>query len=359
MIVSGFEKTADLSIYARLASVAFALMSTFIFGAAVFLFCGVDPFSAYLAMFDGAFGSGYAFSETVVKATPLIFTGLAVALASTMLLWNIGCEGQLVMGGIFAAGIALFGSAYLPKWSVLPMAVLSAAAGGALWATIPGLLKGMLQVNEILTTLLLNYVAIIFMEHLYYGPWRDPAGYGFPGTALIPEPFRLARFFGSRLHTGLLIALILSAVSYLAVAHTKWGFRVRVGGASTEAAKYAGMRISRHTVLLMIFSGAIAGLAGMSEVCGIHHRLQTGLAAGYGYDGIIVAFAARKNPLAVPVSALFLGSVMVGADQLQSTLGLPSTIGMVLEGALLFGLLAGEAIVRYRPSILFSKGRPK
>ena len=350
------KKPPCLSACGEVAPIALALLSALLVGGIVFLFCGVDPFSAYLAMIDGAFGSGYAFSETVVKATPLMFTGLAVSLAATMALWNIGCEGQLVMGGIFAAGVSLFGPSHLAQWSVLPLAVVSAAIGGALWAAVPGVLKAKLQVSEILSTLLLNYVAIIFMEHLYYGPWRDPAGYGFPGTAMIDESCRLARFFGTRLHGGLFIALALAAVLFLSVVRTKWGFRIRVCGEGPDAARYAGYDISCQTVLLMAVSGALAGLAGMAEVCGIHHRLQTGLAAGYGYDGIIVAFAARKNPIAVPVAALFLGAVMVGADRLQSSLGLPSAIGMVLEGALLFGLLASDALVKFLPFIPLSKG---
>ena len=350
------KKPFSASAYCGLASIPLALLSALLVGGIVFLLCGVDPISAYLAMIDGAFGSAYCFSETIVKATPLIFTGLAVSLAATMVLWNIGCEGQLVMGGIFAAGIALFGPRCLPQWSVLPLTVVSAAFGGALWAAVPGVLKAKLQVSEILTTLLLNYVAIILMEHLYYGPWRDPAGYGFPGTAMIGESCRLARLSGTRLHGGLFIALALAAVLFFAVVRTKWGFRIRVCGQGPDAARYAGFDISHQTVFLMAISGAVAGLGGMAEVCGIHHRLQTGLAAGYGYDGIIVAFAARKNPLAVPVAALFLGAVMVGADRLQTSLGLPSAIGLVLEGALLFGLLASDALVKFLPSIRFSKG---
>jgi simple sugar transport system permease protein len=299
-------------------------------------------------MLKGAFGSFFLFSEVVVRAIPLMLTGLAVALAATMLLWNIGCEGQLVWGGICAAGTGLFLAPHLPPALVIPATIMAGAGGGALWGLIPGVLKAYLAVNEILSSLLLNYVAIIFMEHLYFGPWRNPEGYGFPGTAQIAEAARLPHYFGTRIHLGLVLACVLAILLYGALRTTRWGYQVRAIGLNQRAARYAGFPINRQIVGVMLLSGALAGVAGMAEVSGIHFRLQQGLAVGYGYDGIIVAWLARLNPLGVPLAALLLGALIVGGEQLQSVLHLPASISMVLEAVLLFGLLLGESLTRYR-----------
>ena len=317
-------------------------------GGAIFAALGVNPLTAYNTMLNGAFGSFFLFSEVVVRAIPLMLTGLAVALAATMLLWNIGCEGQLVWGGICAAGTGLYLAPHLPPLLVLPAVIIAGAAGGALWGLIPGVLKAYLAVNEILSSLLLNYVAIIFMEHLYFGPWRNPEGFGFPGTAQIAEAARIPHYFGTRIHLGLVLAFVLAGLLYAALRATPWGYRVRAIGLNQRAARYAGFRIKRQVVGVMVFSGALAGLAGMGEVSGIHFRLQQGLAVGYGYDGIIVAWLARLNPLAAPLAALLLGALIVGGEQLQSILHLPASISMVLEAVMLFGLLLGETLARFR-----------
>lgn len=331
-----------------LAAPALAVLLAFTAGGVILALMSVNPFHAYAAMAQGAFGSGYLASEVLVKAAPMTLTGLAVALAVTMLAWNIGCEGQLVMGAVFAAWIGLFAAPHLPAWSVLPAAALAGALGGALWALGPALLKAGFKVNEILTTLLLNYVAIIIMEHLYYRPWRDPAGMGFPGTAAIAEAAKLPRFFGTRIHLGLILALVLAVVLAFVIKRTTWGFQLRVAGQGMRAARYAAIPVKRRLVEALAASGALAGLAGMGEVCGLQYRLQDGMTIGYGYDGIIVAFLARLNPLAVPLAAVFLSAVTIGADRLQTLLHLPASIGMVLKGCLVFGFLVGEAVTRYR-----------
>ncbi|WP_051693770.1 ABC transporter permease [Desulfohalovibrio reitneri] len=312
-------------------------------GACIFLAFGVNPLTAYGVMASGALGSGYAITEILVKATPLLLTGLAVALAARMLLWNIGCEGQLVMGGVFAAGFALFAAPGLPGWLMVPAVLLAGALGGGLWAGVPGWLRARFGASEILTTLLLNYVAILLMEHLYYGPWRDPMGFGFPGTAALPLAAELPRLTG-RVHLGLPLAVALAVALWWVLERTRFGYSVRVIGQSPKAARYAGFSAKSRTVLVMLLSGALAGLAGAGEVCGIHGRLQEGLAVGYGYDGIIVAWLASRNFLAVPVAAAGLGLLLVGGDQLQSQLGLPSSISLVLEAVLLFGFLTGEKL---------------
>ncbi|QJT10709.1 ABC transporter permease [Oceanidesulfovibrio marinus] len=329
-------------------ALGFAALFALVSGGVIFACYGKNPFEAYWLMAQGAFGSWYSLTEVLVKAAPFTYTGLAVALAATMQLWNIGCEGQLVMGGVFATGTALFIVPESPALVALPAVIIAGALGGALWALVPAVLKVTSRVSEILSTLLLNYVAIIFMEHLFYGPWRDPAGMGFPGTAMISEAAQLPRLFGTRLHPGLIGALFFALLLYWVMSRSAWGYRVRTAGKGPQAARYAGFDSGRLTLTAMAVSGALAGLAGMAEITGLHHRLQAGLAIGYGYDGIIVAFLARLNPLAVPVAAVALGGLMVGGEQLQSRLGLPASISMALEAALLFGVLGGEALARWR-----------
>jgi len=325
-----------------------ATVIAFIVGCVIFACFGIDPIAAYAAMGKGIFSSFDSFSEVLVKATPLIFTGLAVAVAAMMMLWNIGAEGQLVWGGIFAAGTALYVFPGAPAWLLVPAVIAASALGGAAWSLIPAVLRAKFQVNEILTTLLLNYVAIIYMEHLFYGPWRDPAGFGFPGTAQLPEAAHLIRFAGTRISLGFPLALLCAVLLYYLVNRSAWGYQVRVIGREQRAARYAGFNVTGKVLTVMMLSGAFAGMAGMAEVCGIHYRLQTGLAVGYGYDGIIVAWLAGLNPLAIPFAAVLLGALFVGGEQLQSVLGLPSTISLILEGALLFGLFVGQVLSGYR-----------
>ena len=342
------EKRVTLPKYHHLMAALIAFVIAIISGSIIFICLGVNPLTAYLAMFMGVFGSFHSFSEVLVKATPLTFTGLAVAVAAMMMLWNIGAEGQLVWGGIFAAGTALYLFPSAPAPLLIPLIIAASACGGTMWAMIPGLLKARFNVNEILTTLLLNYVAIIYMEHLFYGPWRDPAGFGFPGTAQIPESAHLIRFIGTRIHLGFPLALICALLLFFILKKSTWGYQIRVIGSEVRAARYAGFNVTRQTLAVMALSGALAGMAGMAEVCGIHYRLQTGLAVGYGYDGIIVAWLAQLNPLVVPFTAILLGALFVGGEQLQTVLGLPSTISLILEAALLFGLFGGQAMIKYK-----------
>ncbi len=328
-------------------SLGLALCLALVSGAAAFALLGADWVQAYAAMAAGALGSAQGRMDVLIKAAPLIFTGLAVALCCRLKAWNIGAEGQFVFG---AVGVALVGLRLFPgggAW-LLPACLAGGAALGALWAVIPALLKTRCGVNEILSTLLLNYVAVIFMEHLYFGPWRDPAGFGFPGTAELPEAAWLPLWPGTRLHLGLALALACAVLLWLALERTRFGFQCRVLGQSPEAARYAGFDVGRLTRTAFLFSGALAGLAGACEVLGVQHRLQDGLASGIGFDGIIVAFLARLHPLGVPAAALFLAAILVGGDQLQTALGLPGAVVRILEAALLFGVLAGDWLAARR-----------
>jgi simple sugar transport system permease protein len=342
------ERRLVPSKFASWGGVGFSILLALIMGGVVFLSAGANPFKAYGVMFLGAFGDFYNISEVLVKAIPLILCGLSIAIPAKILVWNIGGEGQLAVGGIGSAAVALFLSPFLPVPLVLPSMIIAGFLAGGLWASAAGFLKARMGVNEILTTLMLNYVAIYWMENLYFGPWRDPTGTGFPGTAIFPESAWLPRFPETRIHLGLVFGIVAAVVLQWAFYRTRWGYEIRVIGENPKAARYAGMNITRHILWVMFLSGGLAGLAGMAEVSGIHYRLQQGLTVGYGYVGIIVAWLSRLNPMAIIVVALFLASLLVGGDQLQSVMHLPSAVGLVLEGTLLFFVLGSDFLARYR-----------
>lgn len=321
------------------------------FGGVILLATGANPIVTYKAMAIGAFGSQYAFSETLVKAIPLILCGLGVAVAFRMRFWNIGAEGQLAMGGFGATWVALFLPALvpgLPERFLLPLVILGGMIAGALWGAIPALLRAYVGVNEVITTLMMNYIAILWVEHLFYGPWRDPKGYGFPGTAPFPEAAWLARYPGTRVHLGLIFGLVAAVLLWLILTRTKWGYEVRVIGENPKAARYAGISLVRNIVLVMLVSGGLAGLAGVGEVAGIAHRLQKGISVGYGYTAIIVAWLGQLSPWGVTLVGVLLAGLLVGGDQIQITMRLPAAVALVLQGAILFFMLGGALFTQYR-----------
>ena len=349
-----FEKRKTLSrkaiVLVPLASFMISLLLTAIL-LAVF---NTNPFATFSAMFKGAFGSWPNFTETLVKATPLMLTGLGVLIAFRLKFWNIGAEGQLTFGGIAATWVVLFWSPGLPNWSVLPFAIIAGMLAGALWAGIPALLKVKLKVDEVLTTLMLNYVAILFAEHLYYGPWRDPKGFGFPGTPPFPDFAWLPRIAG-RAHLGLIFALVLAVVIWFILNRTRWGFELEIIGNNPSAAQTQGINIARQVLIALLLAGALSGLAGVCEVTGISRRLQQGLSIGYGYTAIIVAWLAQLNPFAAILVSVLIAALLVGGDQVQMMMGLPAAMGLVIQGMLLFPMLAGSLFTEYRLRFIRTK----
>jgi ABC-type uncharacterized transport system permease subunit len=348
------EPSRTISVLVPIGSLLLALG----FGAILLQLAGANPVQTYRAMLEGAFGTAdqwrvgnfYSLTETLVKATPIILCGLAVSIAFRMLFFNIGAEGQLVMGGFASGAVALWlpGLApWLPSWAFLPLMGLAGILGGAVWGIVPGLLKAYLKVNEIITTLMLNYIAILWVQHLYYGPWKDPQGFGFPGTAQFAPFTWLPRLTG-RVHLGLVLAILAAIFIWIVLGRTKWGYEIRLIGENPSAARYAGVSIARNIVLVMFLSGGLAGLAGMGEVAGISHRLQQGLAVGYGFTAIIVAWLGRLNPWGVLLVGFLLAALLVGGDQIQITMGLPASVASVLQGAILFCMLGGSILTTYR-----------
>jgi general nucleoside transport system permease protein len=353
------EKRLERSRTAEFLVPILSVVLALIFAGFLLLLFGANPIETYAAMARGAFGARYNISETLVKAIPLMLTGLAVGVAFRMLFWNIGAEGQLVWGAIAATWVALFLPDYvggLPGWSFIPLMILAAFLAGAMWGLIPAVMKAYLRVNEIITTLMLNYVALLWMQYLYTGPWKDPRGFGFPGTAQFPREVwlpRLAPELGlGRVHYGLIIAIVAAVVIRLLLSRTKWGLEVKVIGKNPEAARYAGMDIARNIVLVMIISGGLAGLAGYSQVAGVAFRLQSGIAVGDGFTAIIVAWLAKLNPWSILLVSILMAGLSTGGDQLQIAMGLPAAVAGILQGSILFFVLGADVFVNYRLRIV-------
>ena len=334
-----------------------------VFGGILMAVVGADPIATYKAMAEGAFGSVeqwragqyYSITETLVKAIPLMLTSLAVGVAFRMLFWNIGAEGQLVLGGVSASAVALWLGDLIPgvpesQWIYLPLMAGAGIIAGGVWAVVPAILKAYLKVNEIITTLMLNYVAILWYQYLVNVAWKDPDGYGFPGSAKFGECCKIARISG-RLHWGLGVAFVCAILMWIILDKTKWGYQIRLIGENVEAARYGGINIGRNIVGVMMLSGGLAGLAGMVEVSGISHSLQEGLNMGYGFTAIIVSWLARLNPWGIVIVANMFAAILVGGDQIQMTMGLPGSVGHVLQGTMLFCVLGGEFFQRYRLAI--------
>jgi simple sugar transport system permease protein len=333
---------------ARIAVPVISLVLALIAGGVIMLLAGENPLDVYRAMARGAFGSEYNRSEVLVKMIPLLLTGLGVSVAFRMRLWNIGAEGQFYLGAIFATWIALFVFPDASSVVVIPAMVVAGMIGGALWAGIPGALRAYLGVNETITTLMMNYIAIRFSEYLVHGPWKNPIGFGFPGSEMFGPNTYLWTWGTTRIHLGIVFGLVIAVILFLVFRNTRWGYEIDVAGRNERVAKYAGMATARNILIVLMVSGAIAGLAGMAEVTGIGHSLQRNLSPGYGYTAIIVAWLGRLNPFGIVIVAYLLAALLVGGDQLQISLGLPAAIAPTLQGTILFFLLGGEALLRYR-----------
>jgi simple sugar transport system permease protein len=341
------EPRTSASVSFNAAVTAVSVLIALVIGGALMFLMNVNPFAAYGQIIREALGSRYGLSETLVKAAPITLTGLACLYSFKMLIWNIGAEGQLVAGAIASAAVVRYFYVDSSVAMFILMMAASAAAGG-LWGAIPGFLKGRWNVNEIIATLMLNYIALYMMDFLLYGAWKDPTSMGFPMTAQFPAAARLARFGGTRLHMGAVIAVALSLLTWVIMRRTQWGFEIRVIGENQRAARYAGMSIMRNILLVMFVSGAVAGICGFCEVAGLQGRLSRGFAVGYGFTGVIVAWLARLNPLAVPLVSFLMGILLVGGDTLQVVMSLPLSSVQVIQGVILFSILGGEMFSKYR-----------
>lgn len=307
---------------------------------------GMNPWTVYAKMWTGAFGTGYGITETLVKAIPLLLCGLGIAVAYRISVWNIGAEGQLTAGAMAATAVTVYFPDLPAVWSI-PLMLAFGIAAGAFWGLMTAIPRAYFGVNELITSLMLNYVALLALDYVVIGPWKDPEGFNMPGSPMFAASQSLPALGGTRLHIGLLFALAAVLVYYLMIRFTRWGYELRMIGANPVAARYNGIPITRHILLVMLISGGLAGLAGMAEVSGVSHKLMQGFSPGYGYTAIIVAWLAKLNPLGLIVSAVLFGGLIVGGYSVQ-TIGLPSSVSEMLQGAILFFLIAGDMIARFR-----------
>jgi simple sugar transport system permease protein len=337
-----------------------SLLAGFFAVGIVFLLSGVNPFFALWKIFSGSFGSLYGIKETLTKAIPLILIGGGLTVAFRGKFWNIGAESQLLMGAVFGTWVGLNFGAALPGTLGLALMFLMGFVGGALWAAIPAVLKVRFGINEVISTLMFNYVAAEFVTYLVVGPWKGATKFGFPYTDDIPKRVMLSTLPGSRIHyVTLLLGLLVCGVLFILLFKTKFGYEVRVVGESPEAARYAGINFFRTTLFIMIISGGVAGLAGVGEVAGIHHRLgyPGNLSAGYGFTAIIVAWLAKLNPLFVLLSGFFFAGILVGGDAIQISLGLPAATIQIFNGVILFFLIGGDFFLKNRMVFAFKAGK--
>ena len=322
----------------------FAVILAMLIGTVILVVSGADPFRSYAALAQGAFGSGQTISRTLEKATPLMLSGLAVAFAFKAGLFNIGAQGQLIFGAITSAwlGYSITG---LPWYLHAPLALLGGAVAGGLFGAIPGALKAYTGAHEVITTIMLNFVAINITDYLADGPWKDPT----PGNIVARTPAVLP---SARLEdlgiipVGFLIALLCAVGAWWLLWKTTIGFEIRTVGLNPHAARYAGIRVARTVILTMVLSGVLAGLGGSIETMGIIGRFQPGFNTGLGFEGITIALLGKTHPLGVVPAALLVGAMKAGANQMQFSAGVPAEIIDVIQALILF-FVAAEIIVRW------------
>ena len=325
-----------------------ALLVTVVIGVILFIALGKDPVRALEMFFWQPIRNGYALGELMVKATPLLIIALGLAVCFRSNVWNIGAEGQYIIGAIFAGGVALLADKGTGAWIVVPV-VLAGIVGGMAWAALTALLRDRFNANEILVSLMLVYVAVQLLSYLVGGPWKDPQGFNFPQTRTFEAATRIPRLFeGSRMSIGVVLALLGVGAIWVFLFRTRAGFAQQVGGLAPAAARYAGFSSRQALWTALLISGGAAGLAGALEVAGPIGQLTAYVPAGYGFAAIIVAYVGRLHPVGMVFSAILMSMFYIGGEMAQSRMGLTKSLTGVFQGLLLFSLLACDTLVNYR-----------
>jgi simple sugar transport system permease protein len=325
-----------------------ALLVTVVIGTIMFTALGKDPLKGLEMFFWQPIHNAYALGELMVKATPLLIIALGLAVCFRSNVWNIGAEGQYIIGAIFAAGVALLADVQSSRWIVVGI-LLAGVAGGMLWASLTALLRDRFNANEILVSLMLVYVAVQLLSYLVGGPWKDPMGFNFPQTKTFEAATKIPRLLdGSRMSIGVLFALLGVAGLWVFLFRTRAGFSLQVGGLAPAAARYAGFSSRKALWTALLISGGAAGLAGALEVAGPIGQLTPYVPAGYGFAAIIVAYVGRLHPVGMVFSAILMSMFYIGGEMAQSRLGLTKSLTGVFQGLLLFCLLACDTLVNYR-----------
>ncbi|WP_291587316.1 ABC transporter permease [Comamonas sp. UBA7528] len=346
------EKRPSPSRTAMVAAPLGAVVFTLLISGLLVLWAKAPVGATYVELFKGAFGSLFALSETMTRAVPLILTGLAAAVAFRARLFNIGAEGQLYAGAVAAIAVGGMhgGTGFeLPIYVLFPLMLVAAALAGAAMLLGPALMKTRLGVDEVVTTLLLNFVMLLLVAYLLDGPMKDPMALGWPQSVTLQSDLELSRLIEqTRLHTGLLMALVLAVLTWLLLQRTTAGFDIRAAGANAKAASFAGVPVTRTVVLVALLSGGLAGLAGAIEVAGRTSYLTLDMSPGYGYAGIVIAMLAGLHPLGVVAAAIFVAGMQVGADSMSRVVGVPNAIADVIVAASLLSVLVASLLTQYR-----------
>lgn len=352
------ERRAEVSRAAQWGAPFVAVAFTLLLTSALVAWAGAPIGRAYALLLDGGFGSRFAWSETLTRATPLILTGLAAAIAFRARLFNIGAEGQLYAGALAAVAVGGLhgGSGFmLGPWLLFPLMMLAAAAAGGLLLLGPALLKSRLGVDEVVTTLLLNFIVLLAVSMMLDGPMKDPGAMGWPQSVALQEALQLGRLIErTRAHTGLLWALALAVGLWALLRFTTLGFEIRAVGHNARAAAFAGMPVAAVNVKVALLSGAIAGLAGAIEVAGRTGYVTLDMSPGYGYSGIVIAMLAALNPLGVVAAAVFVAGILVGADSMSRAVNVPTYIADVIVAVSLLSMLVATSAAQYR--VVFERG---
>lgn len=351
------ESRPEPSAAMRYGSPLFAFILTAGVGTALFLFLGRDPLQAFEALFITPVSTLAGLGELAIKASPLMLIAMGLTVGFKANVWNIGAEGQLVAGAIAGGGLAVYFHGAQGAW-LLPAMLLAGALGGAFWAAIPALLRTRFNANEILTSLMLTYVAQLLLSYLVYGPWRDPAGFNFPQTRMFDASALFSILMeGTRLNSSLFIALAAVAVGWFFLRRSVLGYQMRVAGLSGAAASYAGISARKTVWVGMIAGGVAAGLAGVGEVAGPIGQLLPVVSPGYGFAAIIVAFVGRLHPVGIVLASLLMALLYLGGEAAQLNLNLPAAITGLFQGILLFLLLGTDVLVNYRVRVVRSRTR--
>jgi simple sugar transport system permease protein len=325
-----------------------AVFAALLLCSVLIMWAGVPVLEAYFLLFKGAFGSSFALKETFTRSIPLIFTGLAVAVAFRSKFYNIGAEGQLYAGALAAVYFGT-GMVSLPVYLMIPFLLLVGALAGGLLLLVPVLLKTRLKVDEVVTTLLLNFIVLLVVSYLIEGPWRDPMAMGWPQSASIIDEGVLPTLMNKgRLHAGLIVAILAAVLIWAVMRFTVLGYEIKAVGFNAKGAEFSGVNVNRTVVYTALISGGLAGLAGVSEVAGLKGYLTLDLSPGFGYTGVAVAMLAQLHPLAVIPAALFLSAVYVGADSMSRAVNIPTYIADVLVGVSVLAILVSVMLTRYR-----------
>jgi ABC-type uncharacterized transport system permease subunit len=342
------EPRPELSRFWSLASPLLALAITVVLGVLLFAALGKDPMRGLQVFFWEPISSGYRIGELMVKATPLLLIALGLAVCFRSNVWNIGAEGQFVIGAVVAGGVALLAGKDSSRFIVIAI-LLAGVLGGMAWAAITGVLRDKFNANEILVSLMLVYVAVLLLNYMVFGPWKDPAGYNFPQTKTFEAVTQIPKLMaGSRVNIGIVLALGGVVALWIFLFRTRAGFAQQVGGLAPAAARYAGFSSRKALWTALLISGGAAGLAGALEVAGPIGQLTPYVPAGYGFAAIIVAFVGRLHPVGMVFSALLMSMFYIGGELAQSRLGLPKSLTGVFQGLLLFTLLACDTLMAYR-----------